>query len=160
MSFMKEFKTFITKGNVMDMAVGVIIGGMFTKIVNSVVNDILMPFISLLTGRTSFENMFIVINPGTAENAENIKTLADATNAGASVIAYGNLIQLVIQFLITAFCLFVIIKTMNTLREKTMKLHPLNKILHKKETEAELSAQQEPQPADQNEQTKEPALKP
>ena len=160
MNFWKEFKTFITKGNVMDMAVGVIIGGMFTKIVNSVVNDILMPFISLLTGRTSFENMFIVINPGTAENAESIKTLADATNAGASVIAYGNLIQLVIQFLITAFCLFVIIKAMNTLREKTMKLHPLNKILHKKEAEAELPAQQEPQPIDEEEQTKEPALKP
>ena len=153
MNFWKEFKTFITKGNVMDMAVGVIIGGMFTKIVNSVVNDILMPFISLLTGRTSFENMFIVINPGTAENAESIKTLAD-------VIAYGNLIQLVIQFLITAFCLFVIIKAMNTLREKTMKLNPLHKILHKKEAEAELPAQQEPQPIDQNEQTKEPALKP
>ena len=160
MNFWKEFKTFITKGNVMDMAVGVIIGGMFTKIVNSVVNDILMPFISLLTGRTSFENMFIVINPGTAENAESIKTLADATNAGASVIAYGNLIQLVIQFLITAFCLFVIIKAMNTLREKTMKLNPLHKILHKKEAEAELPAQQEPQPIDQNEQTKEHALKP
>ena len=63
MNFWKEFKTFITKGNVMDMAVGVIIGGMFTKIVNSVVNDILMPFISLLTGRTSFENMLLIREP-------------------------------------------------------------------------------------------------
>lgn len=138
MGFAKEFKEFITKGNVMDMAVGVIVGGMFTSIVNSVVNDVLMPFISLLTGRTSFENMFIVLNPGTAGDTA-ITTLEQATKAGASVIAYGNLIQLVIQFLITAFCLFLIVKGINTLRNKTISLNPF----HKKEVAAAVEQAEE-----------------
>lgn len=140
MSFAGEFKTFITKGNVMDMAVGVIVGGMFTSIVNSVVNDVLMPFISLLTGRTSFENMFIVLNPGSAGDTP-LTTLEEATKAGASVIAYGNLIQLVIQFLITAFCLFLIVKGINTLRDKTFKLNPF----HKKETVVEVKEENDPE---------------
>lgn len=140
MSFAGEFKTFITKGNVMDMAVGVIVGGMFTSIVNSVVNDVLMPFISLLTGRTSFENMFIVLNPGSAGDTP-LTTLEEATKAGASVIAYGNLIQLVIQFLITAFCLFLIVKGINTLRDKTFKLNPF----HKKEMIVEVKEENDPE---------------
>lgn len=114
--FYSEFKTFINKGSVVDMAVGVIVGGMFTKIVNCFTNDILMPFISLLTGRTNFENMFLVLKPG--ENGETIfSTLADATAAGATIVAYGNLIQLVLDFILTAFVLFLVVRGMNRLRD-------------------------------------------
>ena len=119
--FFSEFKTFINKGNVMDMAVGVIVGGMFTKIVNCFTNDILMPFISLLTGRTSFENMFLVLRPG--ENGESVfNTLEEATAAGATIVAYGNLIQLVLDFILTALVLFLVVKGMNKLREAGEKV--------------------------------------
>ena len=119
--FFSEFKTFINKGNVMDMAVGVIVGGMFTKIVNCFTNDFLMPFISLLTGRTSFENMFLVLRPG--ENGEAVfNTLEEATAAGATIIAYGNLIQLVLDFILTALVLFLVVKGMNKLREAGEKV--------------------------------------
>lgn len=115
--FVKEFKEFISKGNVMDLAVGVIIGGTFTKIVNSVVNDILNPIVALLVGRTNFANMFVVLNGDGTE----YKTLEAATEAGVSVLAYGNLIQVIIDFLITAICIFLIVKAVNKLREAKEK---------------------------------------
>lgn len=130
--FFSEFKTFINKGNVMDMAVGVIVGGMFTKIVNCFTNDILMPFISLLTGRTSFENMFLVLRPG--ENGESVfNTLEEATAAGATIVAYGNLIQLVLDFILTALVLFLVVKGMNKLREAGEKVK--NKEAEEKKSE-------------------------
>ena len=112
MGFIKEFKEFAMKGNVMDMAVGVIIGGAFGKIVTSLVNDVLMPVISLATGGIDFTNLFINLGEG------NYSTLAAAQEAGASVLAYGSFIQNIIDFIIIAFCIFLMIKGMNKLKKK------------------------------------------
>ena len=112
MGFVKEFKEFAMKGNVMDMAVGVIIGGAFGKIVSSLVDDVLMPIIGKMTGGVDFTNLFV--NMGDGEYA----TLAAAKEAGAAVIAYGQFIQNIIDFLIVAFCIFLMIKGMNQLNRK------------------------------------------
>ena len=113
MGFIKEFKEFAMKGNVMDMAVGVIIGGAFGKIVTSLVSDVLMPVISLVTGGIDFTNLFINLS-----GDEKYATLAAAQEAGASVFAYGQFIQNIIDFLIVAFCIFLMIKGMNKLNKK------------------------------------------
>ena len=107
----QEFKEFIMRGNVMDMAVGVIIGGAFSSIVGSLVNDIVMPLITLITGKISFTDLFIALDGGTYQ------TLADAQAAGASVFAYGNFIQNVVEFLIISFVIFMAIKGMNKLHK-------------------------------------------
>ncbi len=99
-----EFKTFITRGNVMDLAVGLIIGSAFTAIVNSLVKDVLMPFIGLLLGGVSFVDLKIVIAEATAETAE-------------VAIMYGNFIQKVVDFLIIAFVVFMLVRTINRMRE-------------------------------------------
>ncbi len=101
-SFMKEFKEFISKGNVMDMAVGVIIGGAFTAIVTSLVDDIIMPLISLLTGGFDFSNLSIAFGSG----------------EGAATFNYGAFITAVINFLLIAFVIFSIIKAINKLNKK------------------------------------------
>ncbi len=125
--FVDEFKTFIMRGNVVDMAVGVIVGGAFGNIVNSLVNDIVMPLITLVTGKISFTDLFISLN------GEKYASLAAAQEAGASVFAYGNFIQQVVQFLIIALCIFTCIKGLNKLRkpapepEKTTKICPFCK---------------------------------
>lgn len=106
-----EFKTFIMRGNVMDMAVGVIIGSAFTGIVNSLVNDIIMPVITLITGKINFSDLMFSLDGNT------YKSLAAAQEAAAPVIAYGNFIQLVVQFLLTAFVLFMVIKGINKLHK-------------------------------------------
>ena len=113
MGFIKEFKEFAMKGNVMDMAVGVIIGGAFGKIVTSLVNDVLMPVISLATGGMDFTNLFVNLSDDT-----KYSTLAAAQEAGASVFAYGSFIQNIIDFIIIAFCIFLMIKGMNKLNRK------------------------------------------
>ena len=113
MGFISEFKEFAVKGNVMDMAVGVIIGGAFGKIVTSLVNDMLMPVISLCTGGMDFTNLFVNLSDDT-----QYKTLAEAQEAGASVFAYGQFIQNVFDFIIVAFCIFLMIKAMNKLNRK------------------------------------------
>ena len=113
MGFVKEFKEFAMKGNVMDMAVGVIIGGAFGKIVTSLVNDVLMPVISLVTGGVDFTNLFVKLS---GEGTFN--TLEEAKEAGASVMAYGQFIQNIVDFLIVAFCIFLMIKAMNKLARK------------------------------------------
>ena len=112
MGFIKEFKEFAVKGNVMDMAVGVIIGGAFGKIVTSLVGDLLMPLIGVATGGISFVDLFINLSGGTA------KTLAEAKEAGDAVFAYGQFIQNIIDFIIIAFCIFLMIKGMNKLKKK------------------------------------------
>jgi large conductance mechanosensitive channel len=112
MGFISEFKEFAMKGNVMDMAVGVIIGGAFGKIVTSLVNDVLMPVISLATGGIDFTDLFVNLGEG------NYATLAAAKEAGAAVLAYGQFIQNVIDFIIIAFCIFLMIKAMNKLKKK------------------------------------------
>jgi len=108
---LKEFREFIQRGNVMDLAVGVIIGGAFGKIVSSVVDDMLMPVISLLMGKVDFSNKFIPLAGQTATN------LADAKKEGA-VLGWGLFVNNVIVFLITAFAVFVMVKAVNKLRRE------------------------------------------
>lgn len=108
--FFDEFKTFILRGNVMDLAVGVIIGGAFQAIIKSLVDDIIMPLISLITGGIDFSNWFIQLS-----GDEKFTTLAAAQEAGVATFAYGNFITAVINFLIMAFVIFLLVKTMNKL---------------------------------------------
>ena len=112
MGMIKEFKEFAMRGNVVDMAVGIIIGGAFGKIVTSMVNDIIMPPIGKAMGDVNFADMFINLGSG------QYKSLADAKAAGAAVIAYGSFINVVIDFLIVAFCIFLMIKAMNTMKNR------------------------------------------
>ena len=111
MGLIKEFKDFAMRGNVMDMAVGVIIGGAFGKIVTSLVNDILMPLVGKVLGNTDFTNLYCVLSGEVAEGT----SLEKAREAGASVFAYGAFIQQVVDFLIVAFCIFMVIKGVNKL---------------------------------------------
>ena len=114
----KEFKEFISKGNVMDLAVGVIIGGAFGTIVTSLVNDVIMPVISLITGGIDFSGWFISLN------GQKYATLAEAEEAGASVLAYGKFISAVIYFIILAFIIFLIVKAMNKMKKKKEEEKP------------------------------------
>ncbi|MBQ5823294.1 MAG: large conductance mechanosensitive channel protein MscL [Clostridia bacterium] len=114
-SFLSEFKAFIMRGNVIDLAVGVIIGAAFQAIIKSLVDDLVMPIISLATGGIDFSNIFISLN------GEKYDTLAAAQEAGAAVFAYGNFINAVLNFLIMAFVIFVLVRTINKLREKAAK---------------------------------------
>ena len=114
MSMMQEFKEFALKGNVMDLAVGVIIGGAFGKIVDSVVNDLIMPVVSLFTGGLDFSSMFIALQP-MPEGVPH--TVVAAKAAGVPVLAYGNFISIVINFIILAFIIFQLVKFMNRLRQ-------------------------------------------
>ncbi|HKB82537.1 MAG TPA: large conductance mechanosensitive channel protein MscL [Burkholderiales bacterium] len=113
MSIVNEFKEFALKGNVMDLAVGVIIGGAFGKIVDSIVNDLIMPLIGKVTGGLDFSNYYIGLNGQTAG-----LPLAEAKKAGA-VFAYGNFITVLIYFIILAFIIFMMIKQMNRLKKQT-----------------------------------------
>ena len=108
---MKEFKEFAMKGNVVDLAVGVVIGSAFGKIVTSIVEDVIMPVIGQLTGGLDFTNMYY--NFG---NPEVIGALADAKKLGA-VIAWGNFVTIVINFVIVAFCIFMVVKAMNKMKK-------------------------------------------
>jgi large conductance mechanosensitive channel len=112
MSMISEFKAFALKGNVVDMAVGVIIGGAFGAIVGSIVSDVLMPVIGLITGGISFSEKFYALDGKHYEN------LAAAKTAGASVMQYGTFIDKIINFVIVAFCLFMVIKAMNAAKKK------------------------------------------
>jgi large conductance mechanosensitive channel len=107
MGMLKEFREFAVKGNVVDMAVGVIIGAAFGKIVSSLVNDVVMPPIGLLLGNADFSKLFINLS------STHYATLADATAAGAPVIRYGIFINTVLDFLIVAFVIFLVIKQIN-----------------------------------------------
>ncbi|MDA1267306.1 MAG: large-conductance mechanosensitive channel protein MscL [Planctomycetota bacterium] len=110
MGIIKEFKDFAVKGNAVDMAVGIIIGAAFGKIVSSVVNDIIMPPIGMLMGGTNFSDLFFALDSKTYD------TLAAAKEAGAPYIAYGSFIQTVIDFVIIAFAIFMMIKGLNKLK--------------------------------------------
>src|SRR6266404_6023795 len=109
---LKEFKEFAIKGNAVDLAVGVIIGAAFGSIVTSLVKDIIMPPISVLTGGLDFSNKFVVLKAGT-NGATNFATPAEAVAAKAITWNYGNFVTLVIYFLIVAFCIFLVIRAMN-----------------------------------------------
>lgn len=112
MSMMSEFKEFAVKGNAIDMAVGIIIGGAFGKIVGSLVNDVIMPPIGKLMGGIDFKTLFM--NLGDTAYS----TLAEAQEAGAPVIAYGNFIQNVIDFIIIAFVIFMMVRYINNMKKK------------------------------------------
>ena len=112
-----EFKKFIMRGNVIDMAVGIIIGGAFTKIVNSMVADVLMPPLGLLLGQVDFSNWFIVIKDG-ANGTGHYATMEAAQAAGATTLNLGLFLNAVISFLIVAFCVFLLIKAINKLNTK------------------------------------------
>lgn len=111
----KEFKDFIAKGNVMDMAVGIIIGAAFTAIVTSLVSDLINPIIGVVTGGIDFSNLFVNLGDG------EYTSLAAARDAGAPVFAYGAFITAVINFLIIAFVVFLLVKMVNRVKDAAMK---------------------------------------
>lgn len=115
MGFLKEFREFAVKGNVMDLAVGVIIGGAFGKIVASIVNDVIMPLVSAIIGTPDFTNMYVVLKGEAASGSP----LAAARGIDGNVIfAYGSFITEVINFTLLAFCVFLMVKGINQLRKK------------------------------------------
>jgi large conductance mechanosensitive channel len=120
-----EFKEFAMRGNVVDLAVGVIIGGAFGKIVTSLVGDILMPPIGKAMGDVDFKDLFYNLDPGklikAADGTTNmvpVKTLVEAKSVGATVIAYGSFLNTVIDFVIVAFCIFMVVKFMNKMNKR------------------------------------------
>lgn len=113
---LKEFRDFAMRGNVLDMAVGIIVGAAFGTIVKSLVADILMPPIGLLLGNVDFSNLFIVLKSGA--DAADYATLADANAAGAVTLNYGVFINTIISFLIVAFAIFFLVRSINRLKRK------------------------------------------
>ena len=109
---LKEFKEFIMKGNVVDLAVAVIIGGAFNLIVKSLVDDIIMPIVGAITGGVDFSNLFVPLS-----DSVTATTLAEAKKQGA-VLAYGNFITVTVNFLIVAFVIFLMVKALNSMRRK------------------------------------------
>lgn len=115
MSMIQEFKEFALKGNMMDLAIGVIIGGAFGKIIDSLVKDILMPLISVITGGgVDFTQKFIVLG----SNPNNLTSLDELTKAGVNVLTYGNFLTIFINFLILAWVVFLMVKVMNRMRKQ------------------------------------------
>jgi len=114
MGMLKEFREFAVKGNAMDLAVGVIIGAAFGKIVDSIVGDLIMPLVSMVVGKMDFSNLFVVLG----DNPENLVALADLKKAGIPVFAYGSFVTILFNFVILAFIIFMIVKQMNRLRKE------------------------------------------
>ncbi|MBR5191411.1 MAG: large conductance mechanosensitive channel protein MscL [Clostridia bacterium] len=117
--FFKEFKEFAMRGNVIDLAVGVIIGGAFQKIVTSVVNDLVMPLIGLITKGSDFASKFVALDGG------EYATIEEATEAGAAILTYGNFIAVTIDFIIMAFVIFLLVKGLNKLTSIGKKEEPV-----------------------------------
>ena len=107
----KEFKTFIVRGSVIDLAVGVIIGAAFGKIVTSVTNDVIMPILSLITGKVDFSNLFLTLS------GEKKETLTEAQAAGAITLNYGSFLTTVIDFILIAFVIFLMVRQVNRMRK-------------------------------------------
>lgn len=116
MSMMQEFKEFAVKGNVMDLAVGVIIGGAFGKIVESVVGDLIMPVVGAIFGKLDFSSLFVVLGQAPAGTAMTLDALK---KAGVPVFAYGNFITVAVNFAILAFIIFIMVKQINRLKRET-----------------------------------------
>jgi large conductance mechanosensitive channel len=135
---LKEFKDFIMRGNVLDLAVAVIIGGSFGKIVTSFVNDIVMPPIGLLLGKVNFSNLFIDLS------GQGYTSLADAQAAGAPTLNYGLFINTVIDFVIVAFVIFLVIKGVNSLKKPAPAAAPTTKACPQCATEIPLAAKRCP----------------
>mgnify|MGYP000870995078 CR=1 FL=1 len=117
----KEFKEFAARGNLIDLSIGVIIGGAFSKIVTSLVNDIIMPIFSLLTGNIDFSNLFISLD------GKKYKTLAEAAESGAATLNYGSFITVLIDFFIIAFSIFFVIRQINRFKPKPASSEPTTK---------------------------------
>ena len=115
MSMVNEFKDFIARGNVMDMAVGIIMGAAFTTIVKSMVDDVIMPVVGVFTGGVDFSDLYINLSGG------EFASLSAAQEAGAATVNYGVFINAVINFLIVAFVVFMLIKQVNRIKEMAMK---------------------------------------
>ena len=118
MGMMQEFKDFALKGNVMDLAVGVIIGGAFGKIVDSFVGDIIMPMVGKVIGNTNFSEMYVMLAPP-AKAVEGAVTYASLKAAGANLLAYGNFITIAVNFTILAFVIFMLVKQVNKMKKET-----------------------------------------
>ena len=118
MSFTSEFREFAVKGNVVDLAVGVIIGAAFGKIVDSLVKDIIMPLIGAVFGKVDFSNWFIVLGP-VPPGYNGPMTYDALTKAGVPLLAYGNFVTVVINFIILAFIIFLMVRAINRLRRET-----------------------------------------
>lgn len=132
MSFMKDFKAFAMKGSVIDLAVGVIIGGAFGKIVTAMVEDIIMPLVGVLTGKGEmFVDKFMVLKP--AKEGDVYKSLDEAKKAGANIFAYGHFIQTIVDFFIIALFIFLVIQFMGR--------------MHRKQEAADKAATPEPAPS-------------
>lgn len=151
--FFSELKDFLMRGNVVDMAVGVVVGGAFSKIVSSLVADVITPCISLLTGGQSFSELFIILNPDkftatdTIKEVGQIMTRADAQSCGLATLNWGNFLQTIIDFLIIGVSIFVVLKIMMKTRE----------IFEHKKIEAEKAAA-EAKAAEEAAKPKEPTL--
>ena len=115
---LNEFKAFISRGNVMDMAVGIIIGAAFTAIISSLVADLVNPIISLFMGGLDFASLFVILGEGAYDS------LAAAEEAGAAVFAYGRFVMAIINFLIIAFVVFLLVRTVNNLKRKEEESAP------------------------------------
>jgi large conductance mechanosensitive channel len=117
----KEFKEFVVKGNVLDMAVGIIIGASFGKVVTSFVNDVMMPPIGLLLGKVDFSNLFINMS------GKSFESLADAKKAGAATLNYGLFLNTTIDFLIVGFAIFILVRQVNRLKRQTPAAAPVTR---------------------------------
>lgn len=121
MGFVKEFKEFAIKGNVMDMAVGVIIGGAFGKIIDSIVKDLIMPIVSAIIGQPDFSNLYIVLKGDVPKGM----TLAEAQKIpDTSIFAYGSFVTVAINFMLLAFVIFLLVKGMNAMKRKEEAIAP------------------------------------
>ena len=121
MSIVQEFREFAVKGNMIDLAVGVIIGGAFGKIVDSLVKDIIMPLITVITGGgVDFTQKFFVLG----DNPNNLQSLDELTKAGVNVLTYGNFLTILINFIILAWVVFLMVKMINRMRRKQEEAAP------------------------------------
>ncbi|AXF44693.1 large conductance mechanosensitive channel protein MscL [Acinetobacter johnsonii] len=121
MSIIQEFREFAVKGNMIDLAVGVIIGGAFGKIVDSLVKDIIMPLITVITGGgVDFTQKFFVLG----DNPNNLQSLDELTKAGVNVLTYGNFLTILINFIILAWVVFLMVKMINRMRRKQEEVAP------------------------------------
>ena len=124
---LKEFKEFAVKGNVVDMAVGVVIGGAFGKIVSSLVNDLFMPIIGLITGGVNVSGMFALLGK-VPEGEIAPKSIEEAAERGIATFNYGNFIQTVIDFILVALCIFLVIKAINKFKKPAPEAAPTTKV--------------------------------
>lgn len=116
MGLLKEFKEFASKGNVMDLAVAVVVGGAFGAIVKALVADIIMPLVGMIGTGDKISSRFLVLKPG--KEGEVYSSMEQARDAGANILAYGHFVQSIVDFLIIAFSIFIVIRTFNKMKKK------------------------------------------